>query len=223
MRRSSPLQRLSAAASVCRRSLPPMSSKKRAAGAAAVEDAEINSGEKRQKTSGASATSPAKHASKNNNSSLSVSGSGSMASASAAIASAAAAAASTSSSSALTPVAYSAVAQAHAARFQVYTTETSERAHRILHVVLPRKVLELDAAIQLQPPFAHSIQPPFNEDGTFIAGKEKEIIGSNPVGRRKDSRGRRDGSTVLAECERARQCGANAASHGATPFARSSC
>jgi len=166
-----------------------MSSKKRAAGAAAVEDAEINSGEKRQKTSGASATSPAKHASKNNNSSGSVSGSGSMASASAAIASAAAAAASTSSSSALTPAAYSAVAQAHAARFQVYTTETSERAHRILHVVLPRKVLELDAAIQLQPPFAHSIQPPFNEDGTFIAGKEKEVIGSNPVGRRADSCG----------------------------------
>ena len=159
-----------------------MSSKKRAAGAAAAEDAEMNSGEKRQKTSGASASSPAKHASKNNNSS--VSGSGSMASASAAIASAAAAAASTSSSSALTPAAYSAVAQAHAARFQVYTTETSERAHRILHVVLPRKVLELDAAIQLQAPFAHSIQPPFNADGTFIAGKEKDVIGSNPVGRR---------------------------------------
>lgn len=156
-----------------------MSSKKRAAGAAAVEDAEMNNGEKRQKTSGtsANANSPAKHAHKNNNSSSS-----SSVSASAAIAAAAAANPSSSSSSALTPAAYSSAAQAHAARFQVYTAETSERAHRILHVVLPRKVLELDAAIQLQPPFQHSIQPPFNEDGTFIAGKEKEVIGSNPVG-----------------------------------------
>jgi hypothetical protein len=91
-----------------------------------------------------------------------------------------AAAASAPSSSAQTPAAYSALAAAHSERFQRYTKETQERAHRILHTILPRKVLELDAQLQTHPTFEHNVSPPYDAEGKFLPGRDRDPIVSNP-------------------------------------------
>lgn len=84
--------------------------------------------------------------------------------------------------SAMTPSAYSAVAVSHATHFKAYSASTADRANQILHQVLPRKVLELDYMVStsIETGFQQSVEFPFNEDGTFIAGRETQPIQSNP-------------------------------------------
>ena len=158
-----------------------MTSKKRSANTAALDAADEPAA---QVASAASAADKEKKQKLNNNAGAPASSPSKHGSAKAATIAAppapTASAASGSSSSALNPAAYSAIAAAHSAKFKAYTSETNERAHRILHNVMPKKVLELDHQIQHHAAFAHSISPPFSADGSLLADRASEPIGSNP-------------------------------------------